>query len=110
MVHTGRKTRGGYFRPAPSQQSGDGAQPTAHPWATAPSIDKIGSIRPVGQDWAGEKLVLHKLRFHPDFVAPFPPLANFEVALLESRPEGAATFQPRAPPWELDRVLRIATP
>src|SRR5271157_4873517 len=48
----GRKTRGGYFRPAPSQQSGDGAQPTAHPWATAPSIDKIGSIRPVGQDAA----------------------------------------------------------
>jgi len=29
----------------------------------------------------------------------------FEVALLESRPEGAATCQPRAPPWELDRVL-----
>ena len=23
--------------------------------------------------WAGEKLVLHKLRFHPDFVAPFSP-------------------------------------
>src|SRR5271157_3054882 len=39
-----------------------------------------------GHGWAGEKLVLHKLRFHPDFVAPFPPLANFEVALLESRP------------------------
>jgi len=31
----------------------------------------------------------------------------FEVALLESRPEGAATCQPRAPPWELDRVLRV---
>ncbi len=49
LVHTGRKTRGGYFRPAPSQQSGDGAQPRAHPWATAPSIDKIGSIRPVAR-------------------------------------------------------------
>jgi hypothetical protein len=35
---------------------------------------------------------------------------TFEVALLESRPEGAATCQPRAPPWESDRVLRIATP
>ncbi len=35
---------------------------------------------------------------------------SFEVALLESRPEGAATCQPRAPPWESDRVLRIATP
>src|SRR5271157_6116732 len=23
--------------------------------------------------WAGEKSVLHKLRFHPDFVAPFSP-------------------------------------
>src|SRR5271157_4763164 len=23
--------------------------------------------------WTGEKLVLHKLRFHPDFVAPFSP-------------------------------------
>src|SRR5208282_1843376 len=32
---------------------------------------------------------------------------NFEVALLESRPEGAATCQPRAPPWELDRVLSV---
>src|SRR5208283_4222375 len=40
----------------------------------------------------------------------FPPLRSFAVALLESRPEGAATCQPRAPPWELDRVLRIATP
>src|SRR5208337_2265601 len=39
-----------------------------------------------------------------------PPLRSFEVALLESRPEGAATFQPRAPPWGLERVLRIATP
>src|SRR5271157_118857 len=29
---------------------------------------------------------------------------------LESRPEGAVTCQPRAPPWELDRVLRMATP
>ncbi len=37
-------------------------------------------------------------------------IAHFEVAFLESRPEGAATCQPRAPPWELDRVLRIATP
>src|SRR5271157_3836281 len=52
LVRTERKTRGGYLRPAPSQQSGDGAQPTALPWATAPSIDKIGSIRPVGQDAA----------------------------------------------------------
>ncbi len=26
-----------------------------------------------GLPWAGEKLVLHKLRFHPDFVAPFSP-------------------------------------
>src|SRR5271157_4506852 len=25
------------------------------------------------QPWAGEKLVLHKLRFHPGFVAPFSP-------------------------------------
>ena len=32
--------------------------------------------RPLGQGWAGEKPVLHKLRFHPDFVAPFPPLAK----------------------------------
>src|SRR5208282_6484328 len=37
----------------------------------------------------------------------FPPLRSFEVALLESRPEGAATLQPRAPPWELDRVLSV---
>jgi len=34
----------------------------------------------------------------------------FEAALLEFRPEGAATCQPRAPPWGLDRALRIATP
>jgi hypothetical protein len=33
----GCKTRGGYFRPAPSPQSGDGALPTALPWVTAPS-------------------------------------------------------------------------
>ena len=37
-------------------------------------------------------------------------IITFAVALLESRPEGAATCQPRAPPWESDRVLRIATP
>src|SRR5208283_5968887 len=29
--------------------------------------------RPLGQGWAGEKFALHKLRFHPDFVAPFSP-------------------------------------
>ncbi len=29
---------------------------------------------------AGEKLVLHKLRFHPDFVAPFSPLAKGSLA------------------------------
>src|SRR5271157_1919464 len=29
-----------------------------------------------GGGWAGEKLVLHKLRFHPDFAAPFSPLAK----------------------------------
>src|SRR5208337_501010 len=43
-------------------------------------------------------------------LASKPAATCFEVALLESRPEGAATCQPRAPPWELDRVLRIATP
>jgi hypothetical protein len=47
---TGRKTQGGYFRPAPSPQSGDGALPTALPWVTAPSIDKIATIRPIGHD------------------------------------------------------------
>ena len=31
-------------------------------------ISRIGA-----SGWAGEKLVLHKLRFHPDFVAPFSP-------------------------------------
>src|SRR5208337_2253701 len=29
--------------------------------------------RSIGVYWAGEKLVLHKLRFHPGFAAPFPP-------------------------------------
>src|SRR5208283_468287 len=38
------------------------------------------------------------------------PHESFEVALPEFRPEGAATCQPRASPWELDRVLRIAMP
>ena len=36
-------------------------------------------------------------------------LEGFGVALF-CRPEGAETGKPRAPPWELDRVLRIATP
>src|SRR5271157_1496258 len=49
LVHPERKTRGGYFRPAPSQQSGDGALPTASPWVAAPSIDKIATIPAVGQ-------------------------------------------------------------
>ena len=33
---------------------------------------------------------------------------HFEVHLI--RPEGAATYQPRAPPWESNRVLTIPTP
>ncbi len=32
---------------------------------------------------------------------------SFEVALLEFRPEGAATHQPRASPWELGLWPRI---
>ncbi len=36
------------------------------------SISKAPASPPP-QPWAGEKLVLHKLRFHADFVAPFSP-------------------------------------
>ena len=32
--------------------------------------------------------------------APGPSLARFEVAPVRFRPEGAATNQPRAPPWD----------
>src|SRR5271165_2275212 len=35
--------------------------------------------------WAGEKLVLHKLRFHPDFVAPFSPALSLSVLSHLSR-------------------------
>src|SRR5271157_4071341 len=34
----------------------------------------FGVTAPSG--WVGEKLVLHKLRFHPDLLRPFPPLAK----------------------------------
>src|SRR5271157_2483002 len=37
------------------------------------AADISSTLRVGVYDWAGEKLVLHKLRFHPDFVAPFPP-------------------------------------
>jgi len=30
-----------------------------------------------GRGWAGEKLILHNLRFHPDFVASFSPPCEF---------------------------------
>ena len=30
-------------------------------------------ITPVAAAWGDKKLVLHKLRFHADFVAPFSP-------------------------------------
>jgi hypothetical protein len=40
-----------------------------------------------GQNWAGEKLVLHKLRFHPDFVAPFsPPCEGGVGGVVPARP------------------------
>jgi hypothetical protein len=39
-----------------------------------------------------------------------PGLTPFAVTLLASRPEGAATCQPRATSWELDRVERMAPP
>jgi len=36
------------------------------------------------------------------------PSGSSEVALRGSRPDGAATYQPRATPWELDRVATNA--
>ena len=79
----------------------------------------ISSGRSPGPD---EKLVSHKLRLVeklPSFsplrsggIVPislhFPSLAGFEVALLGFRPEGAATCQPRATPWDLENVMTRA--
>jgi len=44
MVLQERATWGGYFRPAPSQQSGDGALAAVLPRVTAPSIDRFATI------------------------------------------------------------------
>jgi len=43
--------------------------------------------RPQASRRAGEKLVLHKLRFHPDFVAPFsPPCEGGVRGVVPARP------------------------
>src|SRR5271157_963854 len=49
-----------------------------------------------GSQWAGENLVLHKLRFHPEFVI-LPPLAKGElVGVVPARPMPARV--PHFPP------------
>jgi len=50
-----------------------------------------------GPLWAGEKLVLHKLRFHPDFFAPFPPLCEGGVGGVIFRPRPAGSPRPGTP-------------
>jgi len=42
------------------------------------------------------------------FLQEDPSLVRFGVAPLGFRPEGAATHQPRAMPWELENVMNLA--
>src|SRR5271157_5352994 len=57
---------------------------------------------PSASHWAGEKLVLHKLRFHPDFVAPFSPPCEGGV-----RGGGPGTTSHKVFPCSLSQSFRI---
>ena len=64
---------------------------------------------PGGRGWAGEKLVLHKLRFHPDFVAPFSPPCEGGVITPAAKkviyqPEARARDPVRFPRWRVGLI------
>ena len=55
-------------------------------WSSGDSIH-ISRASSRAPNWAGEKLVLHKLRFHADFVAPFsPPCEGGAGGVVSARP------------------------
>src|SRR5208337_2366428 len=63
-----------------------------------PPVERGWVTKPTGAvPWAGEKLVLHKPRFHPDFVAPFSPLAKgLGVTIFPPLQRGGNTVRPQS--------------
>src|SRR5271157_4296014 len=93
LKYTGRSSRSGPVRSLPIRQSVNGTSQRGRVCARPDpagaggvgrknivqvnvGANQVSWLPKSGSPWAGEKSVLHKLRFHPDFVAPFPPLAN----------------------------------
>src|SRR5271157_3127205 len=93
LKYTGRSSRSGPVRSLPIRQSVNGSSQRGRVCARPDpagaggvgrknivqvnvGANQVSWLPKSGSPWAGEKSVLHKLRFHPDFVAPFPPLAK----------------------------------